>query len=102
MASVVKYAVEDGQRWHIQLTNADHPYTVPSDVAVHYEIYGDTDNMPAGVSGRRTIRITNVGTSSNDITADGATAETVRGALTQGISDGETLNMVYDDTQGWW
>jgi hypothetical protein len=70
-------------------------------------IYADTDggaytiDLPAGVEGQY-LRIANVGTSGNDVTIDGDGAETVRGAATQVISDGEILILVYNATEGLW
>jgi len=70
-------------------------------------IFADTDggaftiDLPAGVEGQY-LRIANVGTSGNDVTIDGDGAETVRGAATQAIADGEILILVYNATEGWW
>jgi len=35
------------------------------------------------------------------VTIDGDGAETVRGALTQALADGEILILVYNATEGW-
>jgi len=70
-------------------------------------VFCDTDGgawtatLPAGVEGRH-YRLTNVGTSGNDLTVDGDGAETVMGAATQTVSDGETVNIYYNATEGWW
>jgi len=74
----------------------------------HHVVFCDTDGsaftvtLPAGVEGTE-YRIINVGTSNNDVTIDAdGTAETVLGAATQDVSDGEILDMHYNATEGWW
>lgn len=75
--------------------------------ATYDEVFADSDGgaytvtLPAGVQGTR-YRIINCGSSGNDLTIDGNGAEKVRGALTQTVSDGEILVLVYDATEGWW
>ena len=70
-------------------------------------LFADTDGgaftitLPAGVEGQH-LRLTNVGTSGNDLTVDGDGGETVMGAATQDLSDGETINIFYNATEGWW
>jgi hypothetical protein len=75
--------------------------------ATDHMIYADTDGgaftvtLPAGVEGQY-LRIANVGTSGNDVTVDGNGAETVMGAATQALADGEIMILVYNATEGWW
>jgi len=70
-------------------------------------IFADTDaggftaTFPAGVEGQ-TFKVINCGSSGNILTLDGNGAETVRGALTQELSDAETLIITYNATEGWW
>lgn len=70
-------------------------------------IFADTDGgaftvtLPAGVEGTM-YRVTNVGSSANDLTIDGNGAETVMGDTTQVLSDGETMILIYNTTEGWW
>ena len=80
------------------------PYTVlPSDSV----LFCDTDsaaitvNLPIGIEGQN-FKIINCGTSGNDVTVDGNGTETVYGELTQAISDGEVINIHYNETKGWW
>ncbi len=76
-------------------------------LAADRHIFADSDstaitvNLQAGTDGRY-LRIGNVGTSGNDVTIDGNGGETVRGAATQIISDGEILILVFETTEGWW
>ena len=70
-------------------------------------LFADTDGgawtltLPAGVEGQY-FRIANVGTSGNDLTIDGDGGETVMGAATQTMSDGEIVILTYNATEGWW
>jgi hypothetical protein len=70
-------------------------------------VFVDTDGgavtitLPAGVDGQH-FRIINCGSSGNLVTIDGDGAETVRGALTQTLSDSEILDLTYETTEGWW
>ena len=68
-------------------------------------IFANTDSgaypitMPVGVEGQH-IRITNIG--ANTLTVDGNGTETVMGELTQELSDGDTINLYYNETKGWY
>ena len=58
-----------------------------------------TLTMPAGVEGQH-IRITNTGT--NILTVTGSGAETVMGETSQEMFEGDTMNMYYNTTEGWY
>ena len=58
-----------------------------------------TNTLPAGVEGQM-FKVINVGT--NEVTIDGNGAETVFGDLTQTLSNGEILDLIYNATEGWW
>jgi len=59
-----------------------------------------TVNLPQGVAGTEYI-IVNSGTSGNDVTVDGNGAETINGDLTQPVSDGESMQIIFETTEGW-
>jgi hypothetical protein len=86
------------------IDHTDSPYTATADDIV---IYGDTDggaitiNYPAGVEGKY-YKIINVGTSGNDITVDGNGSETVYGAATFAVVDGDVLETHFNATHYWW
>jgi hypothetical protein len=71
-----------------------------------HAIYGDTDggawtlDLPAGVDGQM-FMITNCGSSGNDLTVDGDGAEEINGALTQILSDEESIIIIFETTEGW-
>ena len=85
------------------LTRVDSNTTLDS---THEIILCDTDGgtitiiLPAGVEGTH-YRISNVGTSGNDVTIDANGSETVYGSLTQTLSDGEVLNLYFNSVEGW-
>jgi hypothetical protein len=87
-----------------RIINTDSPYTV---LARDRVIFCDTDagaitvDLPAGISGTH-LKIVNTGSSGNDVTVDGHSAENVYGALTQLLSDGEVIDIHYETTEGWW
>jgi len=88
----------------VNTTRVTAAYTA---LVTDHMIYADTDggaytiDLPAGVEGQM-FRIANVGTSGNDVTIDGDGGETVMGAATQTLSDGEIMILVYNATEGWW
>lgn len=88
----------------IRLVSTDSPYTVLSTDEV---IFCDTDagaitvNLPAGLSGVH-YKVINCGSSGNSVTVDGNSTETVSGSLTQGVNDGENIDLHYDSTEGWY
>ncbi len=73
----------------------------------HHVVFCDTDGgailvtLPAGVDGTY-YRVINNGSSGNDVTIDGDAAETVLGAATQTLSDGEILTIVFETAENWW
>lgn len=73
----------------------------------HQVLFCDTDGgaftvtLMAGIEGKY-FKLINVGTSGNDLTVDGSGAETVYGAATQTINDGEVIDIHYNVTEGWW
>ncbi|MCP3961306.1 MAG: hypothetical protein GY719_25955 [bacterium] len=93
-----------GGRYQAVTRVTSSPHAV---VGGDHNIFVDTDggaitvNLPAGVAGRY-LRVINVGTGANDATVDGDGGETVRGAATQTVADGEILIIVYETTEGWW
>ena len=69
---------------------------------------GDTDGgaftftLPVGVQGN-TYRLVNVGTSGNDLTVTPAGSELLIGVNSSfTLSDGESLQIAYDMTNGWY
>lgn len=87
-----------------RITNVDSPYTV---LVTDHHIFCDTDgavitvNLPAGVEGTE-YKIINVGTSGNDLTIDGNGAETIFGAATHILTDGDTETINFNATEHWW
>lgn len=69
-------------------------------------IFGNTDagafdlNLPAGTQNEY-HKISNTGTSANDITVKPDGLELVRGGATLTISDGESAILQYDEDDGW-
>lgn len=58
--------------------------------------------LPAGVE-RRAVRVVNTGTSSNTVSVTPAGAELLLGAASAFVlNDGESLDIVYDPTEGWY
>jgi len=60
-----------------------------------------TQTLPAGEQGMH-LRIINCGSSGNALTVDGDSSETVMGSLTQVLNDGESIDLHFDSTEGWW
>ena len=87
-----------------QTTRVTTTYTA---LATDHIIFGDTDGgaftitLPAGVEGTH-YKIVNVGTSGNDLTIDGDSAEEIYGELTPALSDGEVIDIHFNSTEGWW
>ncbi len=90
-----------------RIDDGDSPYAV---LATDEIIVADTDggaitvNLPAGVDGTH-YRITNVGTAANDVTVDPNGAEELFGGgagVSFALVDGETINIYYETTEGWW
>jgi hypothetical protein len=88
-----------------RLINTDSPYTVLSS---DYEIFCDTDagaitvNLPAGVDGTK-YRITNTGSSGNDVTVAPNGAELLTGTnASRTLSDRSVIILTYETTEGWW
>ena len=88
----------------VNTTRVTAAYTA---LVTDHMIFADTDggaytiDLPAGVEGQY-LRIANVGTSGNDVTIDGDGGETVMGAATQDLADGEIMILIYNATEGWW
>ncbi len=75
--------------------------------AVHHKVFGDTDGgaftytLPAGVA-KTHYRLTNTGTSSNNLTITPDGSELLIGDNSSFVLfDGEELDIVYDATEGW-
>jgi len=87
-----------------RITSSDSPYTLTSSIK---NLVCDTDggaitvNFEAGVQNTN-HRVSNVGTSSNDVTLNGNGSEKIAGESSQTLYDEETLNTYYDSTEGWW
>lgn len=99
--------ITTGGRQHntTRLTSGDSPYDV---LYTDHEIFCDTDggaitvNLPAGIDGTN-LRIINCGSSGNDVTVTPDGSELLKGAnSSQTISDGNTLIITYETTEGWW
>jgi len=86
-----------------RLTFIDSPYTVLSTDEV---IFANTDsgaitiNLPAGIDGTH-YRISNTGSSSNDVTINRNGAEQVYNNNFQILKDSDVLNMYYNTNDGW-
>lgn len=91
----------------VRITSADSPYDIPD---YHIVIFANTDNqadvsanLPAGVQGRR-VRITNTGTTNAGkvyLTPNGL--EKLFGENdTLEIIKAETIEIYFDNTDGWW
>ena len=59
-----------------------------------------TVTLPAGVNGTE-YKITNCGSSGNNVTVDGDGAETINGALTHVLADGESIVIIFQNTEDW-
>ena len=88
-----------------RITDTDSTYTVLSTDGV---ILADTDdgviiiNLPAGSAGKH-YRIVNTGSSGNSITLVPDGAELLFGDnANEALYDGESLDMVYNTTEGWY
>ncbi len=90
-----------------RIDSGDSPYTV---LATDHIIICDTDggaievDLTAGVAGKE-YRITNVGTSGNDVTVDpNGTEEIFNGGagVAFDLHDSEGITINYDTTEGWW
>jgi|2_EtaG_2_1085320.scaffolds.fasta_scaffold07705_2 hypothetical protein len=88
-----------------RIDDGDSPYTV---LSTDHNIFCDTDggvitaNLPAGVNGTY-YRIINVGTSSNNLTLAPNGAELLLGVNSNSVlTDGESLIVVYETTEGWY
>jgi len=90
-----------------RIVNTTRVTTTYTALVSDHMLFADTDGgawtltLPAGVEGQY-FRIANVGTSGNDLTIDGDGGETVMGAATQTMSDGEIVILTYNATEGWW
>ncbi len=87
------------------IDNTDSPYTALSS---DHEIFVDTDttavviNLPAGIAGTN-YRITNTGSSGNDISVAPNGAELLTGVnASRTLSGGGVLIITYNTTKGWW
>lgn len=90
-----------------RLTSGDSPYTV---LATDHIIICDTDggaievDLTAGVEGKE-YRISNVGSSGNDVTVDPNGAEEVfsgGAGVAFVMTDTEGITINYNTTEGWW
>jgi len=80
------------------------PVSIPYNVEV---IYGDTDvgnlvgNLQQGINGQH-YRFINTGGSGNTFTINRAGTDTINGATSQVLTDGQTLDIDYETTEKWW
>jgi hypothetical protein len=97
-------ALDTGSGRIVNTTRVTAAYTAD---ATDHIIFADTDGgaftvtLPAGVEGTH-YKIVNCGSSGNALTVDGDGAETVWGAATATLNDGDILNLHYNATEGWW
>jgi len=85
-----------------RLLFADSPYTVlAADRVIFCNTAGGTIvvNLPAGIEGTY-YKIIN--TSSAVVTINGSGGETVFGAASQTLADGEVLELHFNADEGWW
>jgi parallel beta-helix repeat protein len=86
-----------------RITQANSPYTMTS---ANHVLVCDTDGgaitvyLPVGVEGTE-YTIKNVGSSGNAVTIDPDGAETIFGASSELVYDGEVFDIVFDSTEGW-
>jgi len=89
------------------IDNTDSPY---SPVNTEYVIFADTDggaitiNLPVGTDAKN-FKIINTGSSGNDITIDPNGTEQLFGGgagVAFTLYDGESINIHYNATEGWW
>lgn len=88
-----------------RITDSDSPYTIQNSDSV---LFCDTDggaitaNLPVGYKGRY-LRLTNVGSGGNDVTVSPNGADLLFGVNANYLlTDGETIDIVYESTEGWW
>jgi hypothetical protein len=108
----------DGVEWHLisggngsagDVRNTTRVTTTYTILATDEIIYCDTDGggftatLPAGVVGT-TYRIINVGSTSNDLTLAVNGTDKLSGVAsgTETIADGESIELTYETTEGWW
>jgi hypothetical protein len=98
-------ASEGRLKGKVRLTIADSPHNIQIS---EENIFADTDdgpivlNLPAGSDGEQ-HKITNVGSSNNDVTLNPNDLELLNGFnASEAIRDSETFDVGYDDIEGWW
>ena len=88
-----------------RITDADSPYTIlPADTVLYCDTDGGaiTANLPAGTDGKSN-RVINTGSSGNDVTLAPDGAELLNGINgSELLADGESLDIRYETTEGWW
>jgi hypothetical protein len=108
----------DGVEWHLisggngaagDVKNTTRVITTYTILATDEVVYCDTDGgaftvtLPAGVLGT-SYRIINVGSSSNDVTLSSNGTDKLSGVAggSETIADGESIELTYETTEGWW
>ena len=98
--------VSGRKKKHTLIDDTDSPYTV---LATDEIIFVDTDtaavtvNLPAGAG--QHYRITNTGSSANDVIVDPNGSEQLFSAgagVSFALVDAETINIYFESTKGWW
>ena len=82
----------------VTLTNLDYVVFCDTDAAAI------TVTLPAGMEGYH-YKICNCGSSGNDVTVDPQGTENLYGAgagVASTLSDGEVINIHFNETEGWW
>lgn len=104
-ATVDRRVIGAGSAKRPELARVTAAYTpTPVDQVVFANTDGGavTVTLPAGQS-RRALRIVNTGTSANQVTVTPAGAELLLGVNSSfTLNDGESLDLVYDSTDGWY
>lgn len=87
----------------VRITDAESPYTI---LQGSINLVCDTDggaitvNFPTG-STNDNIRVSNAGSSGNDVTLNGNGSEKIYGLSSQTLFDNEVLNCVFESVEGW-
>lgn len=87
----------------INITPSDSPYTI---VTAGINLVCNTNsgsiivNYPPGTANSK-VRVSNSGTSNNNVSLVGDGTDLIKGESTQTLYDDETLNSVFDITEGW-
>ena len=87
-----------------RITSSDSPYSAPASGDILFASTTDGDiyvDMHSGVEGNY-YKLANCGISGNLLTVSGFSGQTVYGAASQTLNDGDVLEMHYNRIEGWW